>query len=436
MAEPLLGARPLVADCHPGAGVATLSARPAGPAGTAGLALADGLELDVDAADPASLVDLTVEWPPGRAGAPDLPPARRRALAALLGDGRAAALAAALRARPEGEGWVGCRLGDEGDGAPGVAPGLHRAALALAAAGTAGVVPAVRGLGLAEAAVELAPHVGALPEAGATVRTWLAGAADLVVDALAEGTFAVPDGAAVPVAGLLRRVARLAGTPPLAASRFAGLARELEEGAHRAPPPRRRPATAPAAVGVRPPAAPGGELPVDRGALPGFVAGAAVSGRRRGSSEVEVRIDRWGDRRDLWARALDRSDRTVLAMGPFRPDGDDAVALLLVPPGAMGRVALEVTERPGDDPPSAPLAAAARAVHEGAAAARAERLGDRRAARGAWRRCAHAWAVAGDTDRAEAARRHAAQLTGPRSSWPDRIVRPLVVDLLLAGPGG
>ena len=436
MVEPLLGTRPLLADCHPAAGVATLSARPAGPAGSAGITLADGLELDVDVADPATLVGLTLEWATDGAGGLEPPPQHRRALEVLLGGDRAAQLAASLHGRPDADGWVGCRLGDGAHLARGVAPGLHRAALAVAGAGTAGVPTAVRGIALAEAAAELAPVAERLPAVGAVVRDWLAGAADLVVETLAEGTFAVPEHAAAPVGRLLRRVARLAATPPLAGARFAALARELDEGAHRAPPPRRRPVgTLAATASSGSPIAPGGEITVDRDGLPGLVAGAVVTGRRCGTSEVEVRIARFGDRRDLWARALDRSDRTVVAMGPFRPEGDDAVALLLVPPDAMGRVALEVTERPGDEPASAALSTVTRAVQEGVAAARAERLGDRRAALGAWHRCAHAWAAAGDPARAEDARRLASQLRGPRSSWPERVVPPLVVDRLLAGLG-
>src|SRR5690606_34683341 len=222
-----------------------------------------------------------------------------------------------------------------------------------------------------------------------------------------------------------RRVARLAATPPLAGARFAALARELDEGAHRAPPPRRRPVgTLAATASSGSPIAPGGELTVDRDGLPGLVAGAVVTGRRCGTSEVEVRIARFGDRRDLWARALDRSDRTVVAMGPFRPEGDDAVALLLGPPDAMGRVARDVTERGGRERAWAALPRGAGGGRGGVAAAGAGRPGAGRAALGAGHGGAHAGAAAGAPARAEDARRLASQLRGPRSSWPERVVPP------------
>ncbi|HET9611769.1 MAG TPA: hypothetical protein VFP06_19305 [Acidimicrobiales bacterium] len=167
--------------------------------------------------------------------------------------------------------------------------------------------------------------------------------------------------------------------------------------------------------------------------LPGAVAEAAVTAQRTGTDQVEVRVGGWAERwHGLWARAFDPDDGTLLAVGPLRRDGRDAVARLLVPRRAVGRVEVDITDRPEMPRPSAALAAVGRAIHLGGVAARAERLGDRRSAARRWRQCARAWLGAGDLTRADQALAYAAQVNGDGRAG-SRVARPLVSDLI-AGP--
>jgi hypothetical protein len=96
MAEPLLGYEPLVGHCDPVSRLATVRGWSAGPAGTAGLDLGGGIELDVDIAAPGQLTELVVELPSaGRIGSPTR--RQRRSLDALLGPERAEELVALAR---------------------------------------------------------------------------------------------------------------------------------------------------------------------------------------------------------------------------------------------------------------------------------------------------------------------------------------------------
>lgn len=493
MVEPLLGHRVLVAGCDPLARLATLRARPAGPAGSAGIDLGAGVELDVDVADPGSVAGLTVELPQvGDPGA--LPAGVRRRLEALLGPERAAALGALVADGPDDTVTLPRRLaaGDERGrpaagvaGGParsvphaaqspatGVAPPLQRAGLAHVAACAPGVPRMVRAVALLEAAAAL-DEVSPRLDLRATARHDARVGAELLVDLLADGLVVVPsERAAGALAPIVRRAVRLLDSDGLLASRLTALAVDLERG-HVARPHGAAPPAAPvpgsqmldaadpapddhgvAAPGPGGPthaprdAAPGGPaLGTGTGAyrypdrhvrvvirsLPGAVAEAAVTAQRTGTDQVEVRVGGWAERwHGLWARAFDPDDGTLLAVGPLRRDGRDAVARLLVPPRAIGRVEVDITDRPEMPRPSAALAAVGRAIHLGGVAARAERLGDRRSAARRWRQCARAWLGAGDLTRADQALAYAAQVNGDGRAG-SRVARPLVSDLI-AGP--
>jgi hypothetical protein len=308
----------------------------------------------------------------------------------------------------------------------------------------------VRAVGLLEAAVELAAIGGVLDVDGMVERDLHIGV-DLLLDAVAGASGPVPGGkAARAVAGLLRRVTTLTPAQSLATARLTSLAREFERGAaraglrlhdHRLPgtagarprPDLRRPAL-PAADQPRPP----GRVPVDVGSLPGALAEAPVAASRIGAAEVEVRIDGWAWRRGgLWARAFHRRDGGLLAVAPVRADLGDATARLLVPPDAIRRLEVDVTDRPEMPRASPALAFMQRAIHLGRLAAQAERLRDLASANLRWRQSARHWARAGDDKRAEAARALGdggiGSLTLDDRRRPNEPGAPLVVDLIDAG---
>ncbi|HEX6421062.1 MAG TPA: hypothetical protein VFZ77_21340, partial [Acidimicrobiales bacterium] len=374
MVEPLLGHRALVVACDPVARLATVREHPAGPAGSAGLDLGAGVELDIDVADPSRLAGLTVELPAtGPVG--DLPAGARSRLHALLGPGGVAELGAAIRdaactsAAADGAGAGHPPLrpltgdagaspdgvatppqpGNDGDRAAGVAPALQRGALAHAAACEPGVPRLVRAVALLEAADAL-ERVGHRLDLRSMARHDARVGAGLLVDLLAEGLLVVPS---VRLAGALAAVVRgavglLAGQP-LVASRLTALADELERGRHVEGPRSARSAAAeaPSSGGGSPPVGAGPHVGVAVASLPGAVAEAAVTARRTGPDHVQVRAAGWVERRHgLWARAFDAVDGTLLGVAPLRRDGRDAVASLLVPASAMGRVEVDVTDRP------------------------------------------------------------------------------------------
>jgi hypothetical protein len=467
MAEPLLGCQPLVAHYVAGSELVSVGSWPVGPAGSAGLDLGGGVELDVDAARPGCLVGLTIELPSGDSrGA--LPGGLRHGLDLLLGPGCSDTLVALLResardplrpatARLTGNGGRSAASGSVDspdqrgtDGASYVAPAIHSAAVAYGVACAPGTPPLVRAVGMLEAAAELAAIGGVLDVDGMVGRDLRIGV-DLLLDAAAGGIGLMHGGkAARAFAGLLRRVSRLNAGQSLASARLTSLARDFERGGARArlrihdrhldavagarpPPDHRRPAL-PAADRLSPPR----RVPVDVGSLPGPLAEAGLAARRTGAAEVEVRIDGWAVRRGgLWARAFVAGNDSLLSVAPFRADAGDAVARLLVPPDAIRRLEVDVTDRPEMPRPSPALAATQHAIHLGRSAAQAERLGELTNATLRWRQCARQWARAGDDDRAEAA-----LAFGDRGAeslpWVDRRrshepVPPLAVDLIDAG---
>jgi hypothetical protein len=500
MAEPLLGREPVVGQWDPGGGLATVRGWSAGPAGSAGLDLGAGIELDVDVAEPERLVDLAIELP--RAARPGaLTVRQRRTLDVLLGPERVDTFVAAARQTSGSEPTPPWRLDDRGvvyrspPGAEppgedegyrrrsrpgGVGPTLHRTALAHAVAGAPAVPMLVRAVGLLEAAVALSPVSQALDLSAAVRRDSRVGT-ELLLDVLAGDGLVVPDDrAALELAALLRRVRHHLDGQDLAAARLVALARQLDQGDHVAGP--RRP---PRAAGARPtafraphregihegaprdreaedtadadlaaaamPAAMAAErvaavsaapsfdrtrrLTFDRHSLAGALDEARVSLVPRMPSDVEVRVAGWADRgADLWVRAFRAADDCLIAVVPFRRDGDDAVARLLVPPDPADRLEIDITDRPEMPRPSATLAAAQRAIHAGRAAARAERLGRPREAADWWVRCAEQWDAAGDAARAGQARGHAADGRSRSRGRGPGTIPPLVTDLVGGSP--
>ncbi|HZA00602.1 MAG TPA: hypothetical protein VE575_17715, partial [Acidimicrobiales bacterium] len=447
MSEPLLGHGELAARCDPASGLTTVGPGSWGPAGTAGLSLGDGLELDVDIARPTTLVALTIEPPSGRApGAHD--DRLHRRLEALLGPPRAQALLRLVReprGDPDGPGGDRQDAADHGDGAAtGVAPALHRAALAQAIACAPGAPPPVQAVGLLEAAAELAQLDGRL-DVAPLVRHDLDAGVGLLVDLLADGGVPLPGRrAARELTALLRRVSRILGDQPLAADRLAALAHQLERAHHGG---RRRSRGGAAGVAGRDDGgrAAGTDLTagarrvaIDLGSLPGALAEAGLAAWWADPAEVRVRIDGWADRRGgLWARVF--GDGVLVALAPLGTDGGDAVARLVVPPDTRTRLDVDVTDRPELPRPSPTLAATQRAMHVGRAAAQAERLGDRASALLRWRQCARYWARARDPGRVEAAHALARRAVGAVSESAHhpaggrRHTGPLIVDLVAAG---
>src|SRR5262245_38065411 len=87
MADGLLGTDPLVAEWDPDAGLFLVRAWTAGPAGTAGLQLGGGVELDLDVAWPSRVAELRI---PAFGGAIDGD--ARAVVEQLLGSQRASRL--------------------------------------------------------------------------------------------------------------------------------------------------------------------------------------------------------------------------------------------------------------------------------------------------------------------------------------------------------
>lgn len=463
MDDPLLGNGPLAVDIDPQARLAAVRARLPGPAGTAALDLGGGMELDVDVADPARLAGLTVELP--LTGDPGLlPRAVGRRLDVLLGAGRTAQVAAAVRAVAHTDGGD-APLPLAGHGSAGVALSLQRGALAHAAACEAGAPRPVRAVGLLEAAVALDPVAdhGLLDLRAAAHRDAHVGA-ELLVALAARGPLALPDRrTAAALVSLLGEVRQLVERGSAVAQDLAEMITAIERGDHTGhagateaegradsttsvdgPSASEARGAVGGPAGLRsgaaasqaPPAEPSRlvplarRTPVDVDALPGPLTELAIAARRTAPSEIEVRLDGWADRRHgLWARAFDADDDTLVGIAPFVREPSsllDAVARVLVPHDATGlagrRVEIDVTDRPEMPRPSPTLALVDRARYQGTRAARAERLGDSAQARYRWSTCARLWGAAGDLERASDARSRAAG-HGPS-------VGPLVSDLV------
>ncbi len=439
MPEPQAEPESVAIECDPAARVLTVQSSAPTPAGSAGLDLGAGVEVDIDVARPAALGAITVELP--ASGGPGVLPADvRRRLDALVGTARAGQLGAVVHESADRGSIV--RRTWSGATGPAGAPGpalaclpdaLAIAALAHAATWRPGAPRLARLAGLVEAAVAL-DGLGHPFDQRDAARGDLRLAADLVDDLLAHGHSMPDPQTAVVLAAALRRAGAIAGEGTAAALAFATLVPELERacggllgGASRHAPPGADRSTRRA---DEPDLWPAWRVSIDVRSLPGDLSEAAIAGRLSGPCEVEVVIHGWAERTGgLWARAFDAADDTVVGMGPVRRAGRDAVAHVIVPPVAASRIEVDVTDRPEMPRPSPALAVVERAISRGAAAAQAERLGETERAALRWQQCARAWDAVGDPVRGDRARAYAGQAS---SSSPDpsaRRVAPLLSDL-------
>jgi hypothetical protein len=425
------------------AGLAFAHAADAGPAGTAALLVGGGIELDVDVAQPTALVSLTLDLPAGGAGGLDGDTKRR--LDALLGPRRADLLLDRARSVPGNDVPVhDVAVHDPAHRSDHcLAPAVHRAALAHTLAGEVGAPPMVRAIGRLEAALELA-KASSIPELRPVAQRDARLAIDLLLELAPEHPLVVPEQAVRPVSDLVRAAIALDGRRHMRAP-LRERADEIERGHYTPRPPADTPrsrsrAGFPAGAVAGPGPEEGtarrgaGGPRVDLRALPGALCDAGPVAYRRGTSEVEVRVPDWaGQHHALWARAFHARDDVLLAVAQFRRDGPDVWARLLVPPHHAPHLEVDVTDRPELPRPSATLRAVQRATYLGRLAARAERLSRPEQAARQWRRCAREWKRAGDRSRAYRAARYGREASS--APWPpDRVIAPLITDLLVAGP--
>ena len=432
MGEGLIGEQAVVGEWDPEAGLWLVRAAVPGPAGSAGLSLPGGIEVDVDVASPGTLAGLTVEAPAG--GAAALDKATHVALVAVLGPFATGTLLDLQPGPP-------VRLSDaEQHRARGIGPlhpALGRTALARLAAGGAG--PLVRGLALLESSAAAAT-IGRLAGLDRVARVDAEEGSALLLDLAGGGHLHLDDDRTTrELAAALRRAATLLGGRP----DVVALATAVDQGRFG---PRRPPIVADAAVdAVRPmpaaarapqqeaavagvPQAAGAArlrvvqpVAVDRSHLPDGVAAADVSGVRASVAEVEVQLGGAAGRAGGWWARATTADGTTVALAPVVDAGPDAVARLLVPPAMASTIEVDLTSEPGSPRLAPRLRAVERAVALGQAAARASRL-RLGVAPARWAACAAAWSEAGDEARAGRARdAYRGQEAGA----------PLVVDPLL-----
>lgn len=431
MAEGLIGEQAVVGEWDPDAGLWLVRAAVPGPAGSAGVALAGGMELDVDVASPGTLAGLSVEEPAGGAGAMD-----RRAHVALVAVLGPTATATLLDLPPGPPVRLSSAEQHRARGVGPLHPALGRTALAHLAATGAG--PLVQGFALLEASAA-ASSIGTLAGLDRVAREDAEQGTAILLELAAGGGLLVEDErVAHELAAALRRAATLLGQRP----DVVALATGVDAGRYG---PRRPPLAADAAVRSMPPAtharrgdvaAPAAAAPlaaggarlrvvqpvnVDRAHLPAGVAAADVAGLLAGVAEVEVQLAGAAGRVSGWWARATTSDGTTVALAPVVDAGRDAVARLLVPPLVVEGIEVDLTAEPGSPRPSPRLRAAERALLLGRAAARAGRLGLPVTA-SRWAACAAAWSEAGDEARAGKAR------DGYRSmeAGPPLAVDPLV----------
>lgn len=431
MGEGLIGEQAVVGEWDPDAGLWLVRASVPGPAGSAGLSLPGGIEVDVDVASPGTLAGLSVEAPAG--GAAALDKATHVALVAVLGPFATGTLLDLQPGPP-------VRLSDaeqhRARGTGPLHPALGRAALARLAAAGAGAL--VRGLALLESSAAAAT-IGRLAGLDRVARADAEEGSALLLDLAAGGDLRLDDDRTTrELAAALRRAATLLGGRP----DVVALATAVDQGRYG---PRRPPIVADAAVdAVRPmpaaarapqrpvaaaaPQAAGAArlrvvqpVAVDRSHLPDGVAAADVSGVRASVAEVEVQLGGGAGRAGGWWVRATTADGTTVALAPVVDAGPDAVARLLVPPAMASTIEVDLTSEPGSPRLPPRLRAVERAVALGQAAARASRL-RLGVAPSRWAACAAAWSEAGDEARAGRARdAYRSQEAGA----------PLVVDPLL-----
>lgn len=428
MPEPLIRSDHVVGEWDPLAqGFAARDWTP-GPAGTVGLTLRGDVELEVDVASPGTFVGLWVDADDGGMARPTT-----EAMERLLGRERLFDLLA-LQKQPGSPKILrplyddqprnigpphgpprshpsdpGSFRGTDPNPPRGVAPGLARVALA-AATGTertaSALVRALSHIDAALAASIFQPGIGF----GTRARTDAAVGAELLLDVVRRGELdgqpvdqleladalrglvaLLPEGLDDQIRSLARTMTRRSNDEatrayPAAAASAPPSMDEMEvHHLTESPRPRQR-AAAPILAAL------------DRRTLPSELAAEQIVVRATTPSELEVRIAHLVPSDGWWARAYGPDD-VIVAAAPFLTAQGDAVARLLVPPDRLAEVEVDITGQPGEPRPSRRLRTIADAVRHGQAAARAERLGDVRAARERWQRSSQAWNQAGDPAR-------------------------------------
>jgi hypothetical protein len=430
MPEPLLGDESMVAEWDRDAGLYLVRAWLAGPAGTAGLRLRGGVEVDLDVAWPSRLAELRV---PTRDG--DLDDRTRRLVEPLLGRRRLSRLQSDRRSEPWPIGEVPYR--ERRRESQGVARGMQTTALARQAGNDARFSDLRRGVALLEAASWAQRHGGRWQPGGLQVADARLGA-ELLFASLARAPLALDAAAAHDFVIVLRRVATASGDDPAIAARLFALADDLDAADGKASADERAafaamPAMAAPAAGRREPtrlADRGPAVQVDRRTLPLAFTHTVVRAERVSMSEIDVRVvDEAVRSEGCWARAFDGTG-TLLAMAPLRPLKRDGRAQLLVAPEVMDEVVVDVIDQPGRRRPSSALDAVEAAIVDGRDAARFERIGERKEAAMAWHRAAEHWNGAGDVTRSATAHEYARGRLGRRGTADPsaRIPGPLVAD--------
>lgn len=424
-----------------------------GPAGTVGLTLPGGVELDVDVAAPGTFVGLWVDA--ARARQPSL-----EAIAtviALVGEERATALFGLDRGGvrqlpgPDDRDEVSrVRRRNRGTDPtePGLAAPMARHVLALGDAVDHDGSDLVAGLSLLDAAAAArwidAPGIDGLGIAGLGLEGRMADLVDrgagLVIDEwsadvpvdrrlLADVIDTVDPWLTDAQRQALRSLDGADAAAAAAAPAGDGAAADAESEAGL---PLAVRSARLSSVSATPTPAPVARLrPVDVSALPASFSVVEAAARDTRDAEAEVRIPGRPDLAErLWARSFD-ADGTIVAAAPLLADDHDSgrgdvVARLLVPPSKLPGATFDVTDRPSEQRVSSLARSTVEAIGHGRRAARAERLDDRKEAFSRWGRSSDAWRAAGDDDRSLTARRYAED--GGRGG---RVPRPLLADPLI-----
>lgn len=434
MPDPLLGDEPMVAEWDRDAGLYLVRAWVAGPAGTAGLRMSNGVEVDLDVAWPSRLAELRI---PSRDG--ELDERVRTVVERLLGRRRLWRMQSDRRAEPWPIGEV--PYDERRREARGVARGMQNTALARQVGNDRRFSDLRRGIAFLESA-----SWGQRHGARWGVRGWrLADArlgAELLFSAIEREPLSLDAVAARDFVIVLRRVATASSEDPATAARLFALAEDLDSRDWDVPTVQREAmmeyARMPAMLSAapvsrrrvmrvaeeRPP------VPIDRRTLPLVFTHSLVLAERVSASEIDVRIVGESARSaGCWARAFN-ADGTLVALAPLRAQKRDGQALLLVAPEMVDEIVVDVIDQPGIRRPSRALDAVEAAIVDGRDAASFERAGDRKEAAMAWHRSAEHWDGAGDVTRTATAHEYAEGRLGRRGTDDPsaRIPRPLVSD--------
>lgn len=152
---------------------------------------------------------------------------------------------------------------------------------------------------------------------------------------------------------------------------------------------------------------------VDLDALPEGLRPDQVAARATTRSELEIRVNVSPPSGTWWVRAH-RHD-AVVAAAPIQPSDSGGVARILVPPAHLHHVELDITTRPGDPRPSWTYRAVGRAVRAGRRAASHQRADHTAEAERGWRECGQAWEEARDMPRMRAALDQSRESRSPRN---------------------